>query len=109
MAVTSAKTRPVPSVPSALTGNAIHTARSGSEFDTYNVFSSGEKAIPFGRVMSFVRSVTAPLFDNRNTPQKSSSREESSACFGKPYGGSVKYRSPFDLNTPSLGLFRRLP
>src|SRR5258706_4632951 len=108
MEVASANTLPAPSVPSAFTGNAIHTARPGSELATYSVFSSGENARPLGRDISLVSSVTVPFFARRYTPQKSSSRDGSSACLGSPYGGSVKYRSPFDLNTRSLGLLRRL-
>src|SRR5262249_45020217 len=56
----SKNTRPAPSVPSALTSNAIHTARLGSLLATYSVFSSGDSAIPLGRLISFVSSVSDP-------------------------------------------------
>src|SRR4051812_29451725 len=56
--VTSAKTRPGPIVPSGFIGYAIQTAFLGSDWATYRVFSSGENAIPLGRVISLVSTVS---------------------------------------------------
>ena len=50
----------MPIVPSSLTGNAIQIALAGSELATYSVFSSGDSAIPLGKVISLVSKVTAP-------------------------------------------------
>ena len=58
--VTSANSRPGPIVPSSLTGKAIQMAFFGSELATYSVFSSGESAMPLGKVISLVSSVTVP-------------------------------------------------
>ena len=60
ISVESKNTLPLPSVPSSFTGKAIQTALSGSELATYSVFSSGEKAMPFGLVISLVSSVSLP-------------------------------------------------
>ena len=64
-AVESKNLRPLPSVPSGFTSKAIQIAAAGSLCATYSVFSSGENAMPLGRVMSFVSSVSLPSFARR--------------------------------------------
>src|SRR5690606_16514221 len=107
--VASKNTLPAPSLPLACTSNTIQIGLAASLWATYSFFSSCEKAMPLGRDISLVSSVTLPSVDSRYTPQKSCSRRGSSQFLGSPYGGSVKYKSPFDLKQPSLGLFSRLP
>src|SRR5262249_9495830 len=52
--VASKNTRPLDTLPSAATSYFIQTFRFSSELETYNAFSSGEKAMPFGRVRSLM-------------------------------------------------------
>ncbi len=59
-AVTSAKTRPFTRVPSGITPYRIQSFRLASEFATYKVFSSGDNAIPFGRLSSFASACNFP-------------------------------------------------
>jgi hypothetical protein len=75
---------------------------------TYKNRSSGENAMPFGRVISLVNSVNWPSC-RRYTPLNFNSFFGSSSPPTKPYGGSVKYNDPSDLKTASLGELSRLP
>jgi len=66
------------------------TGRSACELATYKIFSSGDSAMPFGRSMSFVSSVSLPSGPIRYTPWNDNSLLGSSIPFTNPYGGSVK-------------------
>ena len=60
-AVASKNTRPLPERAVGLAPRRpSRSAASGSDWATYSVFSSGEKAMPLGRVISLVSSVTLP-------------------------------------------------
>ena len=61
----SKNTRPFVVVPSSFTSNASQADLSGSTSVTYKIFSSGEKAMPFGAFMSLVSNVSFPSAESR--------------------------------------------
>ena len=54
--------RPFETVPSAATSYRIQNRFFSSEFETYSVFSSGDSAIPFGRLRSFTIAFQLAVF-----------------------------------------------
>ena len=82
-AVVSKKTRPLLTDPAAATSYRIQMRRLSSEFDTYSVFSSGENAMPFGRVRSLMMTSAFPLLSLK-TPLNGMSFSGSSSWRGSP-------------------------
>ena len=60
-ACVSKNTRPLLTLPDCRESYRIQMRRLSSEFDTYSVFSSGENAIPFGRVRSLMMTSSLPV------------------------------------------------
>jgi hypothetical protein len=65
--------------------------------------------MPFGRESSRVTRARWPAAVRRYTPLNGSSLAGSASWPASPYGGSVKYRSPFAANTRSFGAVEALP